>query len=132
MEAAPDFLSLVEALIRIDPNPPGFGGRLALGVIDDSAPRWLHLAFEPSRVSFRRSEGPVMEDQHDCIWLVTAPEGARLPTGDDSRLQRGDTALLQRFAQRYFQTRTRLGLQLQRLQAANTSARPSPRTRKRR
>jgi hypothetical protein len=115
----PDLLSVLEAFIHADPRPPGFEGRLAVGLLDDQKVRWLLVELRGENLQTTRTDDRLAARGFDCIWLLPHKPGATtLPSASDHSLIDGDHSLLQKINDRYFKTRSHLGFQIQRITSA--------------
>jgi hypothetical protein len=118
MIRTPDLLEIVEAIVGADPGPPGFAGRIAIGLVDREV-SWLLLDVTPQKIDVRRSGEELIGFGADCAWLVPRTAGP-IPRPGTATVVDGDRTLLERFEARYLRSRSHLDIRVQQCTEART------------
>lgn len=111
---SPNFLELLDALVRRDGATSGLSGEVCVGLREDGAFQWWSAAFTPSfRVQFEETRS---NSAHATLFIDSADAAELLRTGtvDAPRLLTidGDRDLLIRFIRRYTSRTDWLGIRL--------------------
>ena len=109
-EARLDLIRLLDELVRADPHPPGFQGRVCLGVRGD-ATRWWSGTFAERATSSISDDMPV---EFDVAVGLEEREIDRLLDGDIAGIITGDRDLWLQFLRRYVRVESLLGLRAKR------------------
>jgi hypothetical protein len=105
-------LSLLDALVRRDAGPSGFGGALAIGVLMADGVSWWEVQFGP-----RPQAQFVGAPDEAGTWLLLGErdadailQGGSLAAGSELLKLAGDPELVQRFSERYIRRRSAVDL----------------------
>ena len=109
MKSTCSLLLLLESAVKADAGPPGFLGKIGVGLLDGSKATWWSARFEgAARVATDLAQGRAPDDC-DVVALIGKREADRLLSGETpSRTAKifellGNSQLFAQFVQRYLQ-----------------------------
>lgn len=98
-------LAFLDKVVSEDPAPPGFEGRVAVGVLHDATVTWWNGTFSQQRAQC--SVMPHRPQPVDVTWVLGSAEAAavfgtqqHLPAKPNACIE-GNTEILTRFIERY-------------------------------
>ncbi|MEM6732735.1 MAG: hypothetical protein AAF658_14340 [Myxococcota bacterium] len=112
---APAFLDVLDALVNRDSAPPGFPGRVTIGVREGGHYRFWSAHFGPLEATTTFSHE--LPEEADAILLLSEEDAAAALRGEVNRepevmMVHGDTALLRRVVTRYTSRTDWIGIRL--------------------
>ena len=119
IRAHPDLLFVLDAAVRRDSRPPGFHGRICIGVLEGRSNRWWHGIFTgASSQTYLLSEMPAPVDMDVLVCMGVEEADSLLRLGGFTGISMplvivdGKRAVLERFAARYLRQTDLLGLRV--------------------